>query len=161
MDVQNPKIAELEQLLWRMRDGAIDDKGLERIESLVTGDADVRRYYIRYSTLCGGLRWLNAGDWERGSVGFGVGDSGRGVGDSGFGVGELGLGIRGSGFGVQSDVGAAVELPHRLELESRSRVPNPEPRYSSLPSPLSPPPSPLLSSAGRCSPTWSRRLCWA
>ena len=75
MDVQNPQIAELEQLLWRMRDGAIDDAGLARIEALVTGDAEVRRYYIRYSTLCGGLRWLNAGDGERGSAGFGVGES--------------------------------------------------------------------------------------
>ncbi|MCG2684599.1 MAG: hypothetical protein L6306_13430, partial [Planctomycetales bacterium] len=62
MDAPNPKIAELEQLLWRMRDGAIDDDGLARIETLVTGDAEVRRFYIRYSTLCGGLRWLNAGE---------------------------------------------------------------------------------------------------
>ena len=60
MDSPEAKIAELEQLLWRMRDGVIDAAGRARIEALVTGDAAVRRFYIRYSTLCGGLRWLNA-----------------------------------------------------------------------------------------------------
>ncbi len=83
MDAPNPKIAELEQLLWRMRDGAIDDDGLARIETLVTGDAEVRRFYIRFSTLCGGLRWLNAGE---------------------------GRGMAGSPA-IDVSVGAAVELP--------------------------------------------------
>jgi hypothetical protein len=60
MNPTAPNIAELEQLLWQMRDGAIDAAGRARIEELVTGDAGVRRFYIRYSTLCGGLRWLNS-----------------------------------------------------------------------------------------------------
>ena len=60
MDATNTAIAELEELLWQMRDNAISAAGLTRIESLVTSDAEVRRFYIRYSTLCGGLQWLNA-----------------------------------------------------------------------------------------------------
>ncbi len=123
MDAQEAKIAELEQLLWQMRDGAIDAAGRARIEALVTGDAAVRRFYIRYSTLCGGLRWLNA--QEEGS-GFGIGDSGLGIRDWGFGIG-------GSGAPVPSSqslaaVGAAVELPHqqRVELPHQLGVPTPE-----------------------------------
>ncbi|MBN1396135.1 MAG: hypothetical protein JW959_14025, partial [Pirellulales bacterium] len=76
MDASNPNIAELERLLWRMRDGAIGGDGLARIETLVTGDAEVRRHYIRYGMLCGGLRWLNAGN-----QGPGVGGRGPGIGD--------------------------------------------------------------------------------
>ena len=68
------KIAELEQLLWQMRDGVIDAAGRARIEALVTGDAAVRRFYVRYSMLCGGLRWLNS--QEEGS-GFRVQRSGN------------------------------------------------------------------------------------
>ncbi len=108
MDAPNPKIAELEQLLWRMRDGAIDDDGLARIETLVTGDAEVRRFYIRFSTLCGGLRWLNAGE-------------GRGM------AGSPAIDVS-VGAAVEHPVGTAVELPHQLDPEPQI----PEPPFPTL-----------------------------
>jgi hypothetical protein len=58
----NAKIAELEQLLLQFDEGVIDAAGRARIEALVIGDAKVRRFYIRYSTLCGGLRWMNSNE---------------------------------------------------------------------------------------------------
>jgi hypothetical protein len=61
MDADNAKIAEVESLLWQMRDGTLDPDRKARLESLVIRDPEVRRFYIRYSMLCGGLRWLNAG----------------------------------------------------------------------------------------------------
>ncbi len=108
MDAPNPKIAELDQLLWQMRDGAIDDDGLTRIETLVTGDAEVRRFYIRYSTLCGGLRWLNAGEVGQGMVGKERGMAGSPA--------------------IDVSVGAAVEPPSG----QWSRTPNPEPPFPAL-----------------------------
>ena len=74
-------------------------------------------------------------------------DSGLGSRGTGLGIGVRGsgFGVRDSGFGigVQSDVGAAVELPHHPALESRS--PSPEPRTPPFIPSLSPLPSPLSS----------------
>ena len=149
MDATNRAIAELEKLLWQMRTMSSPPMAWTRIESLVTGDAEVRRFYIRYSTLCGGLRWLNAGTRkQQGSESV----------NSGF---ECELTID-----DYQSAGVAVEMPpqfNELSLKHSSfgivgaspasaRTPSPPPPRSS------PPPSTIPSAISPMACRW--RTCW-
>lgn len=55
------KTAELRRLLWRIRDGVATAEEVARLEQLVSEDPALRRFYVRYSYLCGNLQWINAG----------------------------------------------------------------------------------------------------
>ncbi|QDU60309.1 FecR protein [Planctomycetes bacterium Pan216] len=61
MSLSREKIDELLELLWRVRDDEATEEDRERIYELIASDPAVRHYYVRYSMICAGLRWRNAG----------------------------------------------------------------------------------------------------
>ncbi len=115
MTCQPPQFEELADLVWALANDRLDADGASNLRLLLESDAANRRVY---SELMDQFALL---EWERGE------GEGRGIRDEGRGTWDEGRGMAGSPA-IDLPVGAAVELPHQLDLEPQI----PEPPFPAL-----------------------------
>jgi hypothetical protein len=72
MSLSEDRLAELSELLGALRDGALTDEQIRRLDHLLAAEAEARRFYIDYLDLCSALRHYQ-GSADRRAAGAGGG----------------------------------------------------------------------------------------